>query len=257
MLSMEDAGMVRNCGRASVFLAGNRTVSFWKKPYLSSSVLVFSRVDQCGSEISDLHISDLVARDFVCGNYSSELRMLVLEDERVTPVYLISLLGSVSHYERSGCVVHQSNAIIGAVTTGYECLPPSCDGLTGPDDHGPMISRLIDRVRHTVAAGVHLLKLGVHLERGSVTFLLVEPSEEEEGEIRSNNQSQQESSRNKNPFGTLRNQNDVVTTNLNDIVTYNHTSTERKPAAGHSNNPTTDFATLFKTASYQDSGFIS
>ncbi|KZV16974.1 hypothetical protein F511_33725 [Dorcoceras hygrometricum] len=38
-----------------------------------------------------------------------------------------------------------SNAIVGAVTTGYECLPPSCDGLTGPDDHGPMISRLIDR----------------------------------------------------------------------------------------------------------------
>ncbi|KZV46041.1 BTB/POZ domain-containing protein-like [Dorcoceras hygrometricum] len=43
------------------------------------------------------------------------------------------------------CVVHQSNAIIGAVTTGYECLPPSCDGLTGPNDHGPMISWLIDR----------------------------------------------------------------------------------------------------------------
>ncbi|KZV29414.1 hypothetical protein F511_28937 [Dorcoceras hygrometricum] len=43
------------------------------------------------------------------------------------------------------CVVHQSNAIIVAVTTRYECLPPSCDGLTGPDDHGPMISRLIDR----------------------------------------------------------------------------------------------------------------
>ncbi|KZV40550.1 hypothetical protein F511_34434 [Dorcoceras hygrometricum] len=33
-----------------------------------------------------------------------------------------------------------SNAIIGVVTTGFECLPPSCDGLTGPDDHGPMIS---------------------------------------------------------------------------------------------------------------------
>ncbi|KZV35511.1 hypothetical protein F511_32976 [Dorcoceras hygrometricum] len=30
-------------------------------------------------------------------------KMLVLEDERVTPVYLISLLGSVSHYERSCC----------------------------------------------------------------------------------------------------------------------------------------------------------
>ncbi|KZV16997.1 hypothetical protein F511_28087 [Dorcoceras hygrometricum] len=39
----------------------------------------------------------------------------------------------------------KSNAIVGAVTTGYECLPPSCDGLTGPDDHGSMISRLIDR----------------------------------------------------------------------------------------------------------------
>ncbi|KZV44643.1 F-box protein [Dorcoceras hygrometricum] len=33
-----------------------------------------------------------------------------------------------------------SNAIVGVVTTGFECLPPSCDGLTGPDDHGPMIS---------------------------------------------------------------------------------------------------------------------
>ncbi|KZV38757.1 hypothetical protein F511_22896 [Dorcoceras hygrometricum] len=39
----------------------------------------------------------------------------------------------------------KSNAIVGAVTTGYECLPSSCDGLTGLDDHGPMISRLIDR----------------------------------------------------------------------------------------------------------------
>ncbi|KZV41458.1 hypothetical protein F511_34616 [Dorcoceras hygrometricum] len=39
----------------------------------------------------------------------------------------------------------RSNAIVGVVTTGFECLPPSCDGLTGPDDHGPMISRLIDR----------------------------------------------------------------------------------------------------------------
>ncbi|KZV50358.1 voltage-gated Ca2+ channel, alpha subunit [Dorcoceras hygrometricum] len=47
-------------------------------------------------------VSDLVARDFVCGNYISELRILELEDERVTPVYLISLLGSGSHYERSG-----------------------------------------------------------------------------------------------------------------------------------------------------------
>ncbi|KZV19955.1 ArfGap/RecO-like zinc finger domain-containing protein [Dorcoceras hygrometricum] len=34
----------------------------------------------------------------------------------------------------------KSNAIIGVVTIGFECLPPSCDGLTDPDDHGPMIS---------------------------------------------------------------------------------------------------------------------
>ncbi|KZV31485.1 hypothetical protein F511_36651 [Dorcoceras hygrometricum] len=33
----------------------------------------------------------------------------------------------VQRYHRSGA-------------TGFECLPPSCDGLTGPDDHGPMIS---------------------------------------------------------------------------------------------------------------------
>ncbi|KZV38570.1 hypothetical protein F511_04275 [Dorcoceras hygrometricum] len=39
------------------------------------------------------------------------------------------------------CVVpEKSNAIIGVVTAGFECLPPSCDGLTGPDDHGQMIS---------------------------------------------------------------------------------------------------------------------
>ncbi|KZV48051.1 hypothetical protein F511_24496 [Dorcoceras hygrometricum] len=37
-------------------------------------------------------------------------------------------------------VPEKSNAIIGVVTTGSECLPPSCDGLTGPDLHGPMIS---------------------------------------------------------------------------------------------------------------------
>ncbi|KZV27946.1 DNA/RNA polymerase superfamily protein [Dorcoceras hygrometricum] len=39
------------------------------------------------------------------------------------------------------CVMpEKSNAIIGVVTIGFECLPPSCDGLTGTDDHGPMIS---------------------------------------------------------------------------------------------------------------------
>ncbi|KZV41310.1 hypothetical protein F511_21834 [Dorcoceras hygrometricum] len=39
------------------------------------------------------------------------------------------------------CIVpEKSNAIIGVVTTGFECLPPSCDGLSGSEDHGPMIS---------------------------------------------------------------------------------------------------------------------
>ncbi|KZV35508.1 serine/threonine-protein kinase ATM [Dorcoceras hygrometricum] len=39
------------------------------------------------------------------------------------------------------CVVpEKSNAIIGVVTTGFECLPPSYDGLTGSEYHGPMIS---------------------------------------------------------------------------------------------------------------------
>ncbi|KZV54198.1 5-epiaristolochene 1,3-dihydroxylase-like [Dorcoceras hygrometricum] len=39
------------------------------------------------------------------------------------------------------CVVpEKSNAIIGVVTAGFERLPPSCDGLRGSEDHGPMIS---------------------------------------------------------------------------------------------------------------------
>ncbi|KZV20440.1 hypothetical protein F511_39443 [Dorcoceras hygrometricum] len=50
--------------------------------------------------------------------------------------------GFVVSSENYSCVMRSadSNAIIGVVTTGFECLPPSCDGLTGPDDHGPMIS---------------------------------------------------------------------------------------------------------------------
>ncbi|KZV33289.1 hypothetical protein F511_05412 [Dorcoceras hygrometricum] len=44
------------------------------------------------------------------------------------------------------CVVpEKSNAIIGVVTVGFECLPSSCDGLTGPKDHGPMISPMPPR----------------------------------------------------------------------------------------------------------------
>ncbi|KZV37661.1 hypothetical protein F511_30366 [Dorcoceras hygrometricum] len=52
---------------------------------------------------------------------------------------------TISSWLSADVVPEKSNAIVGAVTTGYECLPPSCDGLTGPDDHGPMIPRLIDR----------------------------------------------------------------------------------------------------------------
>ncbi|KZV53609.1 hypothetical protein F511_12000 [Dorcoceras hygrometricum] len=46
------------------------------------------------------------------------------------------------------CVVpEKSNAIIGVMTAGFECLPSSCDGLTGPGDHGPMISTGLFAVR--------------------------------------------------------------------------------------------------------------
>ncbi|KZV32233.1 cysteine-rich receptor-like protein kinase 15 [Dorcoceras hygrometricum] len=41
--------------------------------------------------------------------------MLVLEAERVTPASLISLLGSISHYERSGQLPH----LMSWATTGY------------------------------------------------------------------------------------------------------------------------------------------
>ncbi|KZV50036.1 hypothetical protein F511_34464 [Dorcoceras hygrometricum] len=40
--------------------------------------------------------------------------LLWLEDERVTPVYLISLLGSVSHYERSHTAGRGGNPAGGA-----------------------------------------------------------------------------------------------------------------------------------------------
>ncbi|KZV39435.1 hypothetical protein F511_33490 [Dorcoceras hygrometricum] len=46
----------------------------------------------------------------------------------------------IRHRYPNRVVPEKSNAIIEVVTTGFECLPPRCDGLTGPDDHGPMIS---------------------------------------------------------------------------------------------------------------------
>ncbi|KZV40741.1 hypothetical protein F511_14781 [Dorcoceras hygrometricum] len=44
------------------------------------------------------------------------------------------------------CVVSEkSNGIIGVVTIGFKCLPPSCDGLTGSEDHDQLFPRLIHR----------------------------------------------------------------------------------------------------------------
>ncbi|KZV21256.1 hypothetical protein F511_25283 [Dorcoceras hygrometricum] len=48
--------------------------------------------------------------------------------------------GSWGDVARRFTMIRWSNAIIGVVTTGFECLPPSCDGLTGSEDHGPMFS---------------------------------------------------------------------------------------------------------------------
>ncbi|KZV41777.1 hypothetical protein F511_17146 [Dorcoceras hygrometricum] len=66
------------------------------------------------------------------------------EEEKRVAADCLLLISLIDWYE-SAVVSEKSNAIVGVVTTGFECLPPSCDGLTGPDDHGPMISWLIDR----------------------------------------------------------------------------------------------------------------
>ncbi|KZV35555.1 hypothetical protein F511_32906 [Dorcoceras hygrometricum] len=61
------------------------------------------------------------------------------EKEKRFAADCLLLISLIDLYE-SAVVPEKSNAIVGVVTTGFECLPPSCDGLTGPDDHGPMIS---------------------------------------------------------------------------------------------------------------------
>ncbi|KZV28974.1 hypothetical protein F511_07534 [Dorcoceras hygrometricum] len=51
------------------------------------------------------------------------------------------LVLSWAEADSTRCVVPEnSNAIIEVVTTGFERLPPICDGLTGSEDHGPIIS---------------------------------------------------------------------------------------------------------------------
>ncbi|KZV31971.1 protein penguin [Dorcoceras hygrometricum] len=65
------------------------------------------------------------------------------------------------------CVVPEKyNAIIGVVTAGFECLPPSCDGLTGPDDHGPMISTGRLAVRDSICKEALYIKSRAQAEKG-------------------------------------------------------------------------------------------
>ncbi|KZV26556.1 GDSL esterase/lipase-like [Dorcoceras hygrometricum] len=94
----------------------------------------------CGQE----QMSTLVNMSFVLDDFGgAELPLfssfdcyLVEAVERLEEGSLTLLL-----VRSSSCVVpEKSNAIIGVVTAGFERLPPSCDGLTGSEDHGPMIS---------------------------------------------------------------------------------------------------------------------
>ncbi|KZV15526.1 hypothetical protein F511_02687 [Dorcoceras hygrometricum] len=63
--------------------------------------------------------------------------VLVRQAADVTPLDLVGHVGCKSVMpDLNGCVVpEKSNTIIGVVTAGFECLPPSCDGLTDPEDH--------------------------------------------------------------------------------------------------------------------------
>ncbi|KZV26953.1 hypothetical protein F511_33649 [Dorcoceras hygrometricum] len=54
-------------------------------------------------------------------------------------ILLTDLIESHVATGRLSFVSEKSNAIIGVVTAGCERLLPSCDGLTGPEYHGPMI----------------------------------------------------------------------------------------------------------------------
>ncbi|KZV42532.1 squamosa promoter-binding-like protein 7 [Dorcoceras hygrometricum] len=76
------------------------------------------------------------------------------------------------------CVVpEKSNAIIRVVTAGFECLPPSCDGLMGPDDHEPMIStvRLAVRARCLTAALLICRISGNQLDQWSASWSIPVP----------------------------------------------------------------------------------
>ncbi|KZV51506.1 zinc finger BED domain-containing protein RICESLEEPER 2-like [Dorcoceras hygrometricum] len=127
----------------------------------------FDKLERCRFEMYERLLLRVVAADFTKGKerIAADRLLLIssidlsesageflveLETSR-EDLYFPTNLGGCVELEREretaeqSIVPEKSNAIVEAVTTGYECLPPSCDGLTGPDDHGPMISRLIDR----------------------------------------------------------------------------------------------------------------
>ncbi|KZV22674.1 hypothetical protein F511_40522 [Dorcoceras hygrometricum] len=137
-----------------------------KGPFLSIPTFVFDDFGGAGFLVScsvDCYSLEVVERIV-----EVSVKLLVYEDfwrnliERsliVVRFWIFSSSESLPYFpsqERSGClgrelqrlvrtllrcvVPEKSNAIIEVVTTGFECLPPSCDGLTGSEDHGTMIS---------------------------------------------------------------------------------------------------------------------
>ncbi|KZV32188.1 hypothetical protein F511_29028 [Dorcoceras hygrometricum] len=107
-----------------------------------------SRLVRSGCLKNGAEMNTLFFRDSRCHRGSTHLVVLGSQGQRVEgsrkPLrvreFLVPLAESVFSSFELLVVPGKSNAIIGVVTTGFECLPSSCDGLTGPDDHGPMIS---------------------------------------------------------------------------------------------------------------------
>ncbi|KZV19284.1 laccase-14-like [Dorcoceras hygrometricum] len=147
-------------------LGATLLISCWQRRFLSIPAFVFDDFGGAGFLVScsvDCYSLEVVER-----LVEVSVKLLVYEDfwrnliERSLIVVRFWIFSSreslpcLPSHERSGClgselqrlvrtllrcvVPETSNAIIGVVTTGFECLPPSCDGLTGSEDHGPMIS---------------------------------------------------------------------------------------------------------------------
>ncbi|KZV27170.1 hypothetical protein F511_24980 [Dorcoceras hygrometricum] len=79
--------------------------------------------------------------DSACKNQSVMVSVQYFPFNSNIPIRSTTIVVALEEESAGRCVVPEnSNAIIGVVTTGFECLPPSCDGLMGSEDHGPMIS---------------------------------------------------------------------------------------------------------------------